>query len=111
MMAYQEERVSKSKAARLCMKWAIRIALGLGLCAAAADASKKDAPATGPVSYFKQIRPIFQANCQGCHQPAKAKGQYVMTDFAKMIAGGENKQKQPAIVPKNPKDSYLVQQI
>ena len=27
-----------------------------------------------PVSYFDQIRPILQANCQGCHQPAKAKG-------------------------------------
>ena len=29
--------------------------------------------ASGPkVSYDKQIRPIFQAQCQGCHQPAKA---------------------------------------
>lgn len=27
-----------------------------------------------PVSYFKRGRPIFWANCQGCHQPAKAKG-------------------------------------
>jgi mono/diheme cytochrome c family protein len=27
-----------------------------------------------PVSYFKRVRLIFQAECQGCHQPAKAKG-------------------------------------
>ena len=26
-----------------------------------------------PVSYFKRVRLIFQAECQGCHQPAKAK--------------------------------------
>ena len=22
------------------------------------------------VSYYRQVRPILQANCQGCHQPA-----------------------------------------
>ena len=31
------------------------------------------------ISYHKQIRPIFQAKCQGCHQPAKASGDYIMT--------------------------------
>jgi mono/diheme cytochrome c family protein len=34
-----------------------------------------------PVSFYKEIRPILQANCVGCHQPAKAKGDYIMTDF------------------------------
>ncbi|HEU0038439.1 MAG TPA: hypothetical protein VFR76_04125, partial [Verrucomicrobiae bacterium] len=33
------------------------------------------------VSYYRQDRPILQDNCQGCHQPAKAKGGFVMTDF------------------------------
>jgi len=42
-----------------------------------------------PVSFYKQIRPIFQAQCQGCHQPAKAKGDYIMTDFSAMLKGGE----------------------
>src|SRR4051812_5305671 len=62
-----------------------------------------------PISYFKQIRPIFQANCQGCHQPAKAKGGYVMTDFAKMIEGGEDAQKdgKKAVVPSKPDASNL----
>jgi len=43
----------------------------------------------GPVSYYQDVRPIFQANCQGCHQPAKNKGGYVMTSFQKLLAGGE----------------------
>lgn len=41
------------------------------------------------VSYYTQIRPIFQAKCHGCHQPAKPEGDYIMTHFEKMIQGGE----------------------
>ena len=33
------------------------------------------------VSFHKEIRPLLQSRCAGCHQPAKAKGDYVMTDF------------------------------
>ena len=29
----------------------------------------KNAPAE-PVSYYQDIRPIFQAHCIGCHQPS-----------------------------------------
>ena len=28
---------------------------------------------TKAVSFYKDIRPIFQANCQGCHQPQKTR--------------------------------------
>ncbi|TDU68116.1 WD domain G-beta repeat uncharacterized protein [Prosthecobacter fusiformis] len=58
-----------------------------------------------PVSFYKHIRPILQANCTGCHQPAKAKGDYVMTDFAKLLAGGEEG---GAIVPGKPEESNLL---
>lgn len=47
------------------------------------------ADADAPVSYHTQIKPIFQAHCQGCHQPAKPLGDYVMTDFTALL-GGEN---------------------
>jgi len=39
------------------------------------------------VSYYREIRPILQANCQGCHQAAKAKGGYAMTEFKRLLAG------------------------
>ncbi|HEY1084651.1 MAG TPA: DUF1549 domain-containing protein [Prosthecobacter sp.] len=58
-----------------------------------------------PVSFYKHIRPILQANCTGCHQPAKAKGDYVMTDFKRLLAGGEEGQ---AIVPGKPEESHLL---
>jgi WD40 repeat protein/mono/diheme cytochrome c family protein len=72
----------------------------------AADAAADAAPA---VSFYKQIRPIFQAHCQGCHQPARQNGAYVMTDFARMIQGGESES--AAIVAHKPDESYLVQLI
>ena len=64
---------------------------------------------TKAVSFYKDIRPIFQANCQGCHQPSKDKGKYIMTDFEKLIKGGDSGD--PAIVPGDPQNSYLVEVI
>ncbi|MGC8638382.1 MAG: DUF1549 domain-containing protein [Isosphaeraceae bacterium] len=61
------------------------------------------------VSYDKQIRPIFQAHCQGCHQPAKAGGAYVMTSFDRMIKGGESDIQ--AIVPGKPGESHLIELV
>ena len=61
-----------------------------------------------PVSYYKQIRPIFQGQCNGCHQPAKAKGDYIMTEFQRLLKGGENS---PAITPGQADASYLIKLI
>src|SRR4051812_36355429 len=84
----------------------------VGVVAAPPMKKEVDDP-NAPVSYFKRIRPIFQAQCQGCHQPARAKGGYVMTDFAKLMEGGEDcaKDGTHAIVPKDPAKSVLIQQI
>ncbi|AMV18060.1 DUF1549 domain-containing protein [Planctomyces sp. SH-PL14] len=76
-------------------------------------------PATSPlhaeerpadkVSYHQHIRPIFQAHCQGCHQPARPNGAYVMTGFDQLVAGGESGSK--AIVPGKPDESHLLAEI
>lgn len=68
-----------------------------------------ETPANDAVSFDKQVRLIFQAHCQGCHQPAKAGGQYVMTDFGKLVKGGESGS--AAVVPGKPTESYLMQLI
>ena len=77
--------------------------LGLASFASAEDA------AADKVSFYKQIRPIFQAQCQGCHQPAKAGGGFVMTSFDRLLAGGEGGEK--AIVPGQPDASHLLAEI
>ncbi|MDB6172941.1 MAG: repeat protein [Chthoniobacteraceae bacterium] len=74
--------------------------------------ARADEPQIKPVSYYKEIRPLFQAQCQGCHQPAKAQGGYVMTDFKKLVEGGESAIKgEKAIIATDPDHSLLVSQI
>jgi WD40 repeat protein len=71
--------------------------------------SQPGEPAAEKVSFYKQIRPIFQANCQGCHQPAKARGDFVMTAHDKLLAAGESGKK--AVVPGKSAESYLFESI
>jgi WD40 repeat protein/mono/diheme cytochrome c family protein len=72
----------------------------------AGSAADDPAKESGKVSYYRQVRPIFQAQCNGCHQPAKQGGKYVMTDFATLLAGGESGEK--AVVPGKPDESSLL---
>ena len=86
-----------------------RLSVLLVLAALNSLARSAEENQTKAVSFYKDIRPIFQANCQGCHQPSKDKGKYIMTDFAKLIQGGDSGD--PAIVPGDPQNSYLVEVI
>jgi WD40 repeat protein/mono/diheme cytochrome c family protein len=83
---------------------------GCLLATSFASAEEAPAAASDQISYFKDVLPIFRTkNCTGCHQPAKQGGDYVMTDFANLAKGGESGS--AAIVPGNPKGSYLIEQI
>src|SRR5262245_29234162 len=77
--------------------------LALGLPALRAD----DPPAQ--ISYYRQVRPILVVHCQGCHQPAKAMGGYVMTSHAEMLKQGDSDE--PGIIPGKPELSKVVAQI
>lgn len=87
------------------MKPALPLLVLLAAAASAAPKKEETIDPSKPVSFYKHIRPILQANCTGCHQPAKAKGDYIMTDFAKLLAGGEEGS---AIVPGKPEQSNLL---
>jgi WD40 repeat protein len=71
--------------------------------------SSKPAEPDGKVSYFRDIRPVFQTHCHGCHQPAKQSGQYIMTAWESLVRGGESGE--AAIVPGRPDQSQLWNQI
>ncbi|MEX1041404.1 MAG: c-type cytochrome domain-containing protein [Pirellulaceae bacterium] len=94
-------------------RWLSAICLILCLLQLTAITAQAEEPETaspsGKISYFKQIRPILQANCQGCHQPAKRGGDYEMTQFETLLAGGESGE--PAIVAEQPDASYLMELI
>lgn len=80
----------------------------IALTVAAAPAAEP-APPAGKVSYYRDVRPIFQQHCQGCHQPAKPNGDYVMTEFAAMLKAGESGK--PAVTPGKPDASFLLDEI
>jgi WD40 repeat protein/mono/diheme cytochrome c family protein len=73
----------------------------------AADPKKEPAGAPKKVSYYNDVRPIFQQHCQGCHQPAKAGGGYVMTAYPDLLKKGEREK--PGVVPGKPEQSFLVE--
>ena len=85
----------------------VAILLACSPCAVIAAEGTK--AANKQVSYYTQVRPIFQSHCQGCHQPAKPGGGYVMTSFDRLLAGG--KSKELAVAPGKPADSHLIEQI
>src|SRR5438045_551633 len=78
-------------------------------CLLWAAEAKKDASDKGKVSYKRDIRPIFQHKCQGCHQPARPKGEYIMTTRDEMLKPG--KSEKPGVVPGKPEQSLLVEQL
>lgn len=79
------------------------------LVSASDESAESAAAQDARVSYYRQVLPILQTHCQGCHQPAKASGEYVMSSFDGLLQGGESGER--AIVPGKPDESYLVAQI
>ncbi|HEX9794967.1 MAG TPA: WD40 repeat domain-containing protein [Planctomycetota bacterium] len=47
-------------------------------------------PAGPPPSFHRDVRPILQAHCQGCHQPANADAGVDLTRHAAILAGGKH---------------------
>ena len=76
---------------------------------AASSARSEEEKAPEKVSYFRDIRPILQDRCQGCHQPAKRQGGLLLTSYEGLKQGGESEE--PALVPGKPEASTLYQQI
>jgi WD40 repeat protein len=79
---------------------ALAACLWLGASSHAAD------PA--PVSFHRQIRPILQQRCQGCHQPAKLRGKLLLTGYDGFAKGGGAG---PSFVPGKPETSRVVKHL
>jgi WD40 repeat protein/mono/diheme cytochrome c family protein len=84
---------------------AVLALFGLGPVAWAADAP---AAKESPVSFYRQVRPLLQRQCSGCHQPAKAGGKLVLTSYAALKAGGEQG---PGFEMGKPNESLLVELV
>lgn len=67
------------------------------------------APAEVPqISYYRNVRPILQRRCSGCHFAGKREGKLSVVSVGDLHTGGENG---AAIVPGKPDDSVMLAYI
>ena len=90
------------------MKQIAWIFLALAGCFANIASAQDAAPAAKPVSFYRQVRPILQRHCSGCHQPAKQGGNLQLVTYDLFKKGGENG---ASFTPGNPDASLIVKQI
>lgn len=85
------------------------LSLAVAVPGRADDAPKKEKELPAQVSYYKDVRPIFAVNCQGCHQPAKPQGGYVMTSHAALFKASDKEK--VGVVAGKPAESELIAQV
>lgn len=61
-----------------------------------------------PVSFYRDVRPILQRHCSGCHQPAKQGGKLMLTSYEDFKQGGKNG---PGFVAGKPDESVIIEYI
>lgn len=83
------------------------VAAVVGTAAAAALAAPP-APAPGSVSFYRDVFPILQRRCAGCHQPAVRSGKLSVVTYAALKSGGVGG---PGFVTGKPADSPLYKTI
>src|SRR5437016_14122514 len=85
---------------------ALLLSVWLPLAALAATKMTSERTTVKPISYTRDVRPIFQAHCLGCHQPAKKSGGVDLTLVESAEKSGESGQ--PTLVPGKAKESHHV---
>lgn len=65
-------------------------------------------PATQPVSFAKDIKPILEARCVNCHGHGRAKGDFKIDTRETFLTGGAAG---TAVVPGKSADSYLIELV
>jgi mono/diheme cytochrome c family protein len=61
-----------------------------------------------PASYFRDVRPVLQRQCQGCHQPNLKSGGLDLTTFEALLKGGG---RGSAVIAGKPAESLIVKYI
>ena len=90
---------------RIKLRIKLRILLLLLSGMAIANAQKPKAPA---VNYYRDIEPILNANCVGCHQAAMAAGGLRVDAPSSVLQGGASG---PAVIPGKAQRSLLYQRL
>jgi mono/diheme cytochrome c family protein len=63
--------------------------LGIGLAVQSPEAAARQAPQAGPVSYSRQIAPIFEAKCSECHGAETKEAGLDLSTYESVMKGSE----------------------
>jgi mono/diheme cytochrome c family protein len=63
----------------------------------------------GAIDFTRQIQPLFERSCVGCHGAEKPRGGFSLASLERMLRGGHSGE--PAVVPGNSSASPLVRHI
>lgn len=91
---------------RIVLSLAAAATLALGF--QAKPPAKAPAPKKAPVPTFKTVQPIFNENCLGCHNQARAKAGINFTSYATVMEGGEDG---PIVAKGAPKHSLIIKAV
>ncbi len=88
---------------------------GGGMLNDAADAPASDSPASDSpasptvlVSTWSDVEPVFKKHCGGCHSARSRKGEFDLSTYAAIMAGGPSGD---TIVASNPEGSFLLKLV
>ncbi len=70
--------------------------------------AKLPPPASSPVQFSKDIKPIFDASCIKCHGRGRSKGGFRLDTRETVLKGGDSG---PVIIPGKSADSYLIELV
>ena len=88
--------------------FAVLVVSSVGTDSLHAQGEKKRVEPAAP-SYYRDVRPLLVQNCQGCHQPAKAMGECVLTTYESLFGKGTTGE--AGVVVGKPEQSKIVAQI
>jgi WD40 repeat protein len=63
---------------------------------------------TKPVSFYRDIFPLFKRSCTGCHHPGKMKGDLDLTTYTSFQKGGKHG---VSFKPSHPQESRIIDEI
>ncbi len=89
----------------MCLPLATLLILPTASLSGQSPPASAQKPPSAAVSYFKDIRPILQRTCQGCHQPATKSGELILTTHEGFMAGGARGK---VITPGRPDQSLVI---